>query len=184
MPGEGKNLVLELGLGEHTIELSCKSEFPNIAARYLFTKTKQQKINWVSKSPLYPNEPVDLVNDEDVTHYFRFSNNKPLRVKITGPTVLRVLNRLENHYYMKGRINYRLQVKEDGAVKNTYLLSSVRSEVTTYRKDGEKIPGKAKEIVISVPDGTHIYEIIPLDEDKNSILGRILFPKNDIKLEE
>jgi hypothetical protein len=184
VPGDGKELILELGRGEHTIELSCRAEFPNFSARYLFTKTKQKKIIWVTKSPSFPNEPVDLVNGENIIHYFRFSNSKPLKVKITGPTVVRVLNRLENHYYMKGRINYRVQVKEDGDIKNTYLLSSVRSEVTTYKKDGEKIPGKAKEIVINVPDGTHIYEIIPLDEDKNSILGRILFPRNDIKLEE
>lgn len=184
VPGDGKDLILELGMGEHTIELSCGAELPNFSARYLFTKTKEKKIDWVSKSPLFPNEPVDLVNEENVIHYFRFSNNKPLKVKITGPTIVRILNRLENHYYMKGRINYRVQVKEDGEIKNTYLLSSVRSEVTSYRKGGEKIPGKAKEIVISVPGGTHTYEIIPLDEDKNSILGRILFPKNDIKLEE
>jgi hypothetical protein len=184
IPGDANDIILELGQGEHTIELWCGTEFPNVTARYLFTKTKGRKIDWVAKSPLYPNEPVDLVNGENVTHYFRFSNNKPLKIKITGPTILRVLNRLENHYYMKGRINYRIQVKEDGNIKNTYLLNSVRSEVTTYKKDGKKIPGKAKEIVISVPGGTHIYEIFPLDEDKNSILGRILFPKKDIKLEE
>jgi hypothetical protein len=184
VPGDGKDFILELGMGEHTVELSCGAEFPIFTARYLFTKTKEKIIDWVSKSPSYPNEPVDLVNEENVIHYFRFSNSKPLKVKITGPTIVRVLNRLENHYYMKGRINYRVQVKEDGDIKNTYLLSSVRSEVTSYKKDGEKIPGKAKEIVISVPGGTHVYEIIPLDEDKNSILGRILFPKNDIKLEE
>ena len=184
VPGAGKDLILELGRGEHTIELWCSAEFPNVTARYLLTKTKEKKIDWVSLSPLYPKEPVDLVTRENVIHYFRFSKSKPLRVKITGPTILRILNRMENHYYMKGRINYRLQVKEDGDVKHTFLLSSVRSEVTTYKKDGEKIPGKAKEIIINVPRGTHIYEIIPLDEDKNSILGRILFPKNDIKLEE
>jgi len=184
IPGEGKELILELGRGEHTIELSCGAEFPKFAARYLFTKTKVKKIDWISKTPLFPNEPVDLVNDENVIHYFRFSNSKPLKVKITGPTTIRVLNRLENNYYMKGRINYRLQVKEDGVIKNTYLLSSVRSEVTAYKKGGGKIPGKAKEIVVAVPGGTHIYEITPLDKDKNSILGRILFPKNDIKLEE
>jgi len=183
-PGDAKDIILELGAGEHTIELWCGTEFPNFNARYLFTKTKQKKIDWVTKSPLYPNEPVDLVNNEDVIHYFRFSKSKPLKISITGPTVLRVLNRLENHYYMKGRINYRIQVKEDGYIKNTYLLSSVRSEVTAYKKDGKKIPGKAKEIVINVPGGTHIYEIIPLDEDKNSILARILFPKKDIKLKE
>jgi len=184
VPGAGKDLILELGRGEHTIELWCRAEFPNVTARYLLTKTKEKKIDWVSISPLYPKEPVDLVTRENVIHYFRFSNSKPLRVKITGPTILRILNRMENHYYMKGRINYRLQVKENGDIKHTFLLSSVRSEITSYKKDGEKIPGKAKEIIINVPGGTHIYEIVPLDKDKNSILGRILFPKNDIKLEE
>ena len=184
VPGIGKNIILELGLGEHTIELWSGTKTPKVAARYLFTKTKEKKIDWVSLSPLYPKEPVDLVSRENVIHYFRFSKSKPLRVKITGPTILRVLNRMENHYYMKGRINYRLQVKEDGDIKHTYLLSSVRSEITSYKKDGAKIPGKAKEIDINVPAGTHIYEIVPLDKDKNTILGRILFPKNDIKLEE
>jgi hypothetical protein len=183
IPGAGKDLVLELGLGEHTIEFWCETEVPKVAVRYLFTKAKKKKIDWVSLAPLYPKEPVDLVSSENVTHYFRFSRNKPLKVKITGPTILRVLNRMENHFYMKGRINYRLQVKEDGDVKHTYLLSSVRSEVTSYRNNGTKIPGKAKEIVINVPSGTHTYEIVPLDKDKNSILGRVLFPKSDIKLE-
>jgi len=184
VPGIGKYIIVELGLGEHTIELWTGTKTPKVATRYLFTKTKEKKVDWISLSPLYPKEPVDLVTRENVIHYFRFSKNKPLRVKITGPTNLRVLNRMENHYYMKGRINYRLQVKEDGEIKHTYLLSSVRSEITSYKKDGKKIPGKAKEIVISVPRGTHIYEIIPLDKDKKTILGRILFPKNDIKLEE
>jgi hypothetical protein len=184
VPGIGENIILELGFGEHTIELWPEAKAPNAAARYLFTKTKARKIDWISLSPLYPREPVDLISRENVIHYFRFSKSKPLRVKITGPTILRILNRIENHYYMKGRINYRIQVKEDGDVKHTYLLSSIRSEITSYKKDGEKIPGKAKEIDINVPDGTHIYEIIPLDKDKSSILGRILFPKNDINLEE
>ena len=85
---------------------------------------------------------------------------------------------------MKGMINYRLQVKEDGVIKNTYLFCSARSDVTSYKKEGNKIPGKAKEIAINVPRGTHTYEIIPLDEDKKTILGRVLFQKKDIKIEE
>ena len=184
VPGVGKNIILEFGLGDHTLEIWSAMKFPNVAARYLFTKTKELKIKWVSLSPRYPKEPVDLVSSEDVIPYFRFSKTKPLKVKITGPTILRVLNRVENHYYMKGMINYRLQVIEDGNIKNTYLFCSARSEVTSYKKEEDKIPGKAKEIVINVPRGTHFYEIIPLDKDKKTILGRILFPKNDIKLEE
>ncbi|MEE9450119.1 MAG: hypothetical protein V3V72_08720, partial [Ignavibacteriaceae bacterium] len=117
VPGIGNNIILELGLGEHTIELWPGTKTPKVAARYLFTKTREKKINWVSLSPLYPKEPVDLVSRENVIHYFRFSKSKPLIVKINGPTILRILNRMENHYYMKGRINYRLRVKEDGDVK-------------------------------------------------------------------
>jgi len=85
---------------------------------------------------------------------------------------------------MKGVINYRLQVKEDKSVKNTYMLNCIGSDVTTYKKTNGKVPGKANEIVINVPDGTHLYEIVPLDKDKNTVLARILFPKQDVKLEE
>ncbi len=48
----------------------------------------------------------------------------------------------------------------------------------------EETPGKAKEILITVPGGTHVYEILPLDKDKDSILGKVLFPKKDVKLKE
>jgi len=183
-PGTGKDIMIELGRGEHTIELWKGAENPKINSRFLFTNIKEKKIDWVPLSPLFPNEPVSLVTNEDVISYYRFSATKPLKVKITGPTTIRVLNRLENDYQMKGRINYRIQVKEDGKVKNTYMLNSVSSDLTKYKNDGRRTPGKAKEIIINVPGGTHAYEIIPLDKDKNTVLARVLFPKKDVKLEE
>jgi hypothetical protein len=184
IPGDGKEIVINLGRGEHTIELWNSDEKKIVCCRYLLTKVKEKKIDWVTLSPLYPNEPVNLVTNENVVSYFRFSDDKPLKIKITGPTELKILSRIENHFSMKGRINYRLQVKEDEKLKNTFLLNSVRSDVSLYKKSCGKIPGKAKEIVIEVPKGTHTYYITPLDKDKNTILARILFPKKDVKLEE
>jgi len=130
----------------------------------LFTAVKEKKIDWVSISPMYLNEPVSLVTYEDVVSYYRFSSAKPLKVKITGPTTLRVLNRVEFDYRMKGKLNYRIEVKEDKKVKNTYMLCADHSDITKYKKDGKRTPGKANEIVISVPSGTHTYEIITLDK--------------------
>jgi hypothetical protein len=180
-PAVGENIIVELSRGEHTIELWNGSVNSRISSRVLFTEIKEKKIDWVSLSPMYPNEPVSLVSNEDVVSYFRYSTAKSLKIKITGPTTLRVLNRAEFDYKMKGKLNYRVKVKEDNKVKNTYMLCSDRSDVTKYKKDGKRTPGKANEIVISVPSGAHIYEIITLD--KCSILARILFPKKDIKLE-
>jgi hypothetical protein len=181
-PSVSEKIIIELSRGENTVEVWSASGNPKICIRSLFTKIKEKKIDWVRLSTMYPNIPVSLIANEDVLSYFRYSPSKSLKIKITGPTVLRVLNRFEFDYKMKGKINYRIEVKEDKKVKNTYMLCSTRSDVTRYRNDGKRIPGKANEIVINVPSGTHKYELIPLDN--YTILARILFPKKDIKLDE
>ncbi len=179
-----KGLMLELDPGEHSIEITSEKSSSPAAARYLFKRVKEKKLNWILISPSQPNEPVDLVTHENVVHYYRFSEKKPLKIRINGPTALRVLTRFENHFNMKGRIDYRVQVKEDGKVIQTCLLSSVYSEVTGYKQNAKLVPGKARELFIRVPSGKHTYTFTPLDKDKNSILARVLFPKKDVKLEE
>lgn len=181
-PTVGENIIVELSRGENTIEIWNATGNSDIYIRSLFTEKKEKKIDWVKISPLYPNEPVSLVTNENVVSYFRYSSAKALKIKITGPTVLRILNRVEFDYKMKGKINYRIEVKEDKKLINTYMLCSDRSDVTRYKKDGKKTPGRANEIVINVPSGTHRYELVPLDN--YTVLARILFPKKDIKLEE
>jgi hypothetical protein len=181
-PTVGENINVELSRGENTVEVWSGSANPKICFRTLFTEIKEKKIDWVKISPMYPNEPVSLVTNEDVVSYFRYSSSKSLKIKVTGPTVLRVLNRVEFDYKMKGKINYRIEVKEDKKVKNTYMLCTDRSDISRYKNDGKKTPGKANEIVINVPAGTHTYKLLPLD--KYTVLARILFPKKDITLEE
>lgn len=184
VPGDEGNIVLNLGRGEHNIKVWSDVENPKVDARYIYTIKEKKDLNWVSITPTEPNEPVNLLAEEDEVMYYRFSAANPMKLKITGPTKLRVLTRIENHYSMKGRINYRLEIKEDKKVKHTYQLNSVRSETTKYKNDDSKVPGKAKEIVFEVPKGTHYYQIVPLDKDKSTVLGRVLFPKKDINLGE
>ena len=179
-----KGLKIELGPGEHSIEITPVKDAPSAAAKYLFNRVKEKRLKWIMISPSRPNDPVDLVTHENVVHYYRFSEKKPLKIVINGPSALRVLTRFENHFNMKGRIDYRVQVKEDGKVVQTYLLSSVYSEVTGYKQNAKLVPGKAREFYIRVPSGKHTYTFTPLDKDKSTILGRVLFPKKDVKLEE
>ncbi len=182
VPGQLRDFEIELGRGNHTIEFKLKEKNIPVAVRYSFTPTKKKKQEWIAFSPLQPSEPVDLISRETTVNYYRFSIEKPLKIEINGPTQLRVLTRLENHFQMKGRIHYRMQVKEEGKVINTYQLSSRRSEIAEYKNDNKLIPGKACEFVINAPRGRHTYEILPLDKDKNTILGRFLLPKKDVKL--
>jgi len=182
LPGELKDFEIELGRGDHTIEFYLKVNKPPVAAQYVFTPAREKKQDWIEFSPILPAEHVDLISKETTVGYFRFSALKPVKVEVIGPTELRVMTRVEMQYQMQGRVQYRLQVKENEKVLNTYQLSTTRSDVTEYKTEKELIPGKACEFVIDVPDGKHVYEIIPLDNDKKTLLVRFLLPKSDVKL--
>jgi hypothetical protein len=184
VPGQLESFIIELSRGNHTIELKLKDNTINVAARYEFTPTKVKKQEWLAFSPMQPSEPVDLISKESTTVYYRFSMEKSLKIEVIGPSELRVLTRSEIQYQMKGKINYRVQVKENGIVMNTYQLSSKPSDVTAYKDNKVLIPSTASEFVIYVPKGKHTYEIVPLDKDKSTLLGRLLLPKNDVKLEK
>jgi hypothetical protein len=184
VPGQLKSFEIELLRGNHTIEFKLNDNLVNVAARYVFTPAKVKKQEWLAFSPMQPSEPVDIISRETTTPYYRFSMEKPLKVEIIGPTELRVLTRTENHYQMKGRINYRVQVKENGSILNTYQLNSKISEVAVYKDVKDLVPGTACELVIYVPKGKHTYEISPLDQDKSTLLGRMLIPIKDVGLEK
>jgi len=183
VPGELYTFETTLLRGHHTVEFKLQDSKVNVAARYIFTPAKIKKQEWVAFSPMLPSEPVDLISRESTTSYYRFSMEKPLKIEIIGPTELRILTRIEYKFQMKGRINYRVQVKENAGVLNTYQLNSKPSEIAVYKDEKEVVPGTACEFVIYVPKGKHMYEVLPLDKDKGTLLGRLLIPEKDIKLE-
>jgi hypothetical protein len=183
IPGESKDFTIELGLGDHSIEFKLPDIKTPVAVRYIYTPVKEKKQEWIAFCPLRPSEPVDLISKEATVSYYRFSKDKPLKFEVNGPTELKVMTRIENHYQMRGIIHYRIQVKENGLVLNSYQHSSTRSESAVYKDNKELIPGKACEFVINVPKGKHTYEVLLLDEDKSTVLGRLLLPKKDVKLE-
>jgi len=179
-PGDSEDLKLKIGRGYHSVEVLLGDSLPFVSARYLFTPRQQRKTKWVTLSPLSPVEPVDLFAGEETVHYYRFSPAKPLRIEIIGPTDVRILTRVENSFNMKGRADYRLQIRQNGQILQSFQLSSRRSETTTYKNNSKLVPGKAREIVLKVPKGKQQYEITPLD--KGSVLGQIMFPQKDAKL--
>lgn len=181
VPAQLVDFEILLGPGQHNIDFKLNKNNSPVAARFAFTPAKSRKKDWIAISPSNNQEVVELATKEILTSYYRFSPEKPLKVEINGPTELQVLTRAEFQYKMRGAIHYRIQVKMDNKVINTYQLSSKRSEIATYKNDKKLVPGKGNEFVINIPRGKHTIEMIPLDKDKNSILGRILIPKKDVK---
>jgi hypothetical protein len=179
-PGDLKELRLSIPHGQHTFEIALADSGTKVHARFMFSARKIRTMKWVTLAPLSPSDPVDLIAGEETAHYYRFSQEKPLRIEIIGPTKLRVMTRVENSFNMKGRANYRLQIRQEGQVVQSFQLSSKRSETTSYKNNKKLVPGKAREVLFQVPKGRQRYDIVPMG--KGPLLGQIMFPKHDAKL--
>ncbi|MEM6794832.1 MAG: hypothetical protein AAF725_12705, partial [Acidobacteriota bacterium] len=127
-------------------------------------------------------ERVELVIRETLVAYYRNQTGEPFDLEVIGPTELRVFTRIENTPEMRGRIHYRLQVKENDRLVNTFQLSSRRSDIAVYQKEDSLVPGRATEIVVPVPEGRHRFQILPLDPNKSSLLARFMLPREDLDL--
>ncbi len=145
-------------------------------------RAQQTVRQWVSLTPLESPELVELVSRENLVDYWRNRPGEPFSLEVIGPTDLRIFTRVECTPEMRGRIHYRLQVRNEASVINTFQLSSRRSEVTSYRALDTLVPGRAAEIVIPVPAGRHRYQIVPMDPDKSTLLARFMLPREDLAL--
>lgn len=175
---------IKIGTGYHTIKLKLDKSSADVIAKFSFNQKKSKKHKWIEFQPTNKCETVSLIVNESPVSYLRFTKSNPMKITINGPTDLKVLTRNENNYEMRGRINYRISVKEDGKVLNTYLISTERSETAVYKDNDKLVPGKAKDFIIKVPKGKHTYEITPLDNEKSTLLGKILIPQKSANITE
>jgi len=182
VPGRLMDYVLPLRRGYHNIEISSGPDSPPILFRTLFKPIRERRRQWVALTPLGEPSLVELVVRESLVSYYRNPPGKPFEVEVIGPTELRVFTRVDCTPEMRGRIHYRLQVRENERVINTFQLSSRRSEVAVYRAFDALVPSRATEIVIPIPPGHHRLQISPMDPDKSTVLSRFLLPKDDLAL--
>jgi len=180
IPAQFREFEINIPRGDNTVELKLADNSTPVAIRYLFSLRKEKKQDWIVLSPKQSAEVVDLVNNESITTYYRFTQDKPMLVEVFGPTQIRVFVRPEFNYHMRGSVNYRIQVRNNGNVSNTFQLSNRRSDVTFYKNQSDLIPGKASEFIVEVPSGRQVYEFYLLDRDKPSVLGRTMILKKDI----
>ncbi len=181
IPGQLQTFEIILPRGDNTISFKLSESKTGVVVRYLFNPLKEKKKEWITFTPVQSIDIVDLYSNESVVTYYRFSGEQPLKVEVIGPTQLRIFTRIEFTHQMRGTVNYRLQVVNNGKVINTYQMSNKRSEVAAYKNSSELVPGKASEFVIDVPAGKQTYEIFLLDKDKKTILGRTMILKKDVK---
>jgi len=103
-----------------------------------------------------------------------------LQVEAVGPTVLKVLTRLDWNSTMAGVQKYQLKVLEDGALKNTWVLRGRHSKGAIYADKQDTTPAHAETLFIEVPEGKHAYTV-KFEDSGREVNVRLLMPRASLR---
>lgn len=108
--------------------------------------------------------------------YQVLASGDELSLDVSGPTVVKVISRLDWNDTMAGQQKYQLKVFEDGALKNTWVLRGRHSNLATYQDKDDSTPARAEALYIEVPAGRHEYQVRFQDSGRQVNL-RFLMPR-------
>jgi hypothetical protein len=179
--GSSRSIYLKVPSGKHTYRfyVGSKAAYRLYLRFYERTTKVESKPENVAFEPARFTSAVPLVIKEVETSYYRIGEQDSLKLSVIGPMSVKVLARLEFDPTMFTEQKFRIQVYEDGLVKQIYPLRSKQSEVAEYRDISTKVVGDAAKFFIEIPRGKHEYKFEVVDNNR-TVLLRFYIPRDDL----
>ncbi len=170
--GRGRSFNLKIGPGKHSIKLFIGEKDKKVVyVRLLKKKSQVSKVDRVAVTPIEYTKQVPILVKEQQYEYYRAGGSDSLSLKLIGPASVKVLARLEYDITNNGGDKFRVEVNEDGRLKNTYLLTAKPSQSAVYAAPGvAKTLSNAETFYIEVPKGQHTYTFKVMDNGRNILL--------------
>jgi len=173
--------IVDIPRGEHVYTLYLpKNSGRKLLLRFaLDTHAFTNGTRVVAMTPGEFTTQVDLVTAEEVSAYYRIGTGEHVALALIGPATLKVMARIEFDVHMTGKQKWKVLVTEDGRVKSTYSLTSIKSEITTHREASGLVASRAEVFYVEVPDGEHRYEF-SMPENHRTTLLKFLLPESQL----
>lgn len=185
--GESAEFSLDIPSGAHKIKLFIEDQDKAVVYVRVLKKSQTVKTetHTVALFPQKYSKQVKILVNEKEFDYFRVGNNDSLTLKVIGPTSVKTFSRLEYDVTMNGEKKYRVQVYEDGKLKNTFLLNTILSESAVYKEksNSKKIISRGDSFYMEVPAGEHTYTFKVLDSGRSSLL-KFYIPEKALNLKK
>ncbi len=179
--GKSRTVYLTSENGNQTMTISLGKEAPRPVYFRVQVEAKAYRsgTEYVAVTPSSYRDAHSIATNEDINTYYAVDEEQRLTLDVNGPTTIRVLARLMLDESMRGEIKFPLQVFEDGALKNTYSLTTSASQVSTLMDRNDVLPSRGESFFIEVPRGRHKYNFVP-PERQFEIMLRFFLPEDDL----
>ncbi|MBI3193538.1 MAG: hypothetical protein HYZ34_03600 [Ignavibacteriae bacterium] len=182
----GKNRKFSINVPEGTHTYVFRLEEPaagEAALKFYFTPSKIKKKLVTIEALAYEKVVTAIVKEKLITYYVH-SNNHNVKVRVVGPTRMKISARLCYDEKMKGGQKFTVTMWEGEKKVLTKPLSTTKSVGVIFQELKDVIPGKANTFYFDVPDGEHTYKF-KLDESLAPAVGlKFSIPQSDLDNEE
>ncbi len=179
-PSEPFRIVVKVPEGDHRYRVDLTSPVKSFAGvRYLFSTSPGRQ----PKSPVYP---VDMAGTtsismkEKLVDFFLADSTRPVKVRVIGPTRLRIVTRLAYSGVMKGTQKYSVQVSMDSKPTAQQALETSKSPATYFTNHKEWSVGESQTVYTDIPEGTHEVSVILRSTSAPALAVRFTIPKEDV----
>ncbi len=176
-----KRMYIDLPRGTHDILVTASSQGSGHIAGRLF---QEKKIRKAKSVPFAPDSFLELatLQFDSGSHstYYRFDSENPIAFTLAGPTSLKVYTRLDFDMKMNGSQAYAVAVYRDGTLWKSFHYNAKKLGTARYMERSDLLPGSRKTLRISVPSGSHQYEIRCIRPEACGLTAQIRIPKSDL----
>lgn len=178
--GLSRKFSVRVAEGNHRLRLELKQTSARAAAvRFKLTKGAPHGSE-ISLHPVAMAGTTTILVNERPLDYFLGDSNKPVVVKVIGPTRLRVVTRLAYSGTMKGTQRYGLRVVQDGRAVSTEALSTQKALTSSFANHTDWSVGESRTVYFPVADGEHSLEFRLSGSDAPAVALRFTIPLEDV----
>jgi len=184
IPGKSRKFTLEIPKGAHTYRFSLK-ESPSGSVSLRFTYNSEGGSDKLASiTPLSYSRVTSAFIKEKLVSYFVATPENLVKLRVVGPTKLRVVSRLNYDARMKGEQKYAVLASENGKLILTKPLLTTKSVGVVYKDWKEVVPGKSQTFYFDVPAGEHTYGFRLTESISQSVSLRFSIPQENLTNEE
>jgi hypothetical protein len=178
--GAAREDTLRVPAGKHVYRVRVAEKDKAVVVR-LFEQEKTQQGTRVSFRPDEYERAcrLKLANGRSYIHYHATAE-KPIRLRVTGPTEILVRTRLDLPPTGAAEDRYRIEVRRDGQPAGVFSYKTRRLAQAAYRDCPQIAPSEDRRLYLSVPPGTWTYELRPADATTPGFMARILIPRSAV----